>query len=324
MVFTTPLSVSMDQLNYLALPVSGVDSSRLPVAVHPTANSLWMNSLPTFAVDAKTDGVCDETAPWAYSDVACWTANYSLCGTGDRQSPINIVTAEVTEVGTDNFLHQCSWKPVSQVRIANTGYDLQAKTRQFGYVRYIGANGFPDYYQVTSVDVHMPSEHQIDGRYFAAEVQIIHKLQDSVLRLNENDVLVASILFVIGSEDNPLLKQFFLPGMESIDNLSDPAHGGTYATIQTPVDLMRALGPVLDGSYYRYDGSFTMPSCAEVVKWFVFETPQTMSMAQWQSFKAMFPSPANNRPIQPLNGRVIAKNKFMEGTLRNFRFYLNR
>merc|ERR1719198_2595506 len=49
-----------------------------------------------------------------------------------------------------------------------------------------------------------------------------------------------------------------------------------------------------------------------------------MSMAQWQSFKALFKTPANNRPIQPTNGRLIAKNKMMDGTLKDVRFFLNR
>mmetsp|Transcript_45797 Transcript_45797/g.97813 ORF Transcript_45797/g.97813 Transcript_45797/m.97813 type:complete len:909 (-) Transcript_45797:123-2849(-) len=323
MVFKTPLEVNLEQLNFLALPVSGVDSSLMPVPVQPTVKHQWMSSLPEYAVDATTDGDCGVKA-WDYANTNCWKTNHSVCSDGARQSPINIVTSDVTEVGDDSFLNRCSWKPVSGVRVANTGYDLQAKTEQFGYITYIGENGFPDYYQVTSVDVHMPSEHQIDGKHFAAELQIVHKLQKSVLELASDDIVVASILFDLGEEDNPVLKQLFLPGAEAMSTLAGPHHGGTYDTVPNAIDLMRAFGPSIDGTFYRYDGSFTMPSCAEVVKWFVFEKPVTMSIAQFQSFKALFSSPANNRPIQPTNGRTIAKNKMMEGTFKEVRFYLNR
>ena len=58
----------------------------------------------------------------------------------------------------------------------------------------------------------------------------------------------------------------------------------------------------LAGSYYRYDGSLTSPPCSETVKWFVLQTPMTATRAQIQAFKSLFPNPANNRPLQLLNG----------------------
>jgi len=86
---------------------------------------------------------------------------------------------------------------------------------------------------------------------------------------------------------------------------------------------MRALGPALERGYYRYDGSVTVPDCSETVKWFVFETPMSMSKAQLDAFKKLFPS-GNSRPVQELNGRTVAKNSFMEGSLKQYEFYLNR
>lgn len=38
----------------------------------------------------------------------------------------------------------------------------------------------------------------------------------------------------------------------------------------------------------------------------------------------MFPNPSNNRPVQLLNGRVLMKNSFMEGSLQADEFYLTR
>jgi len=73
---------------------------------------------------------------------------------------------------------------------------------------------------------------------------------------------------------------------------------------------MRALGPVLDGDFYTYNGSLTTPPCSEVVKWFVFETPQMISTKQWVYFKKYFANPANNRPVQELEGRRLSKNSF--------------
>jgi len=60
------------------------------------------------------------------------------------------------------------------------------------------------------------------------------------------------------------------------------------------------------------------------VKWFVFETPQQMSMSQWGAFKSLYPTPANNRPVQPLNHRPVYKNSFEDGDLAAYTFFLSR
>ncbi|CAE7389539.1 CA14 [Symbiodinium microadriaticum] len=50
-----------------------------------------------------------------------------------------------------------------------------------------------------------------------------------------------------------------------------------------------------------------------------------MSMEQWATFKAMFPSPGNNRPVQPIRSHNIAKNSFQDGgEPKQFDFFLGR
>jgi len=99
-------------------------------------------------------------------------------------------------------------------------------------------------------------------------------------------------------------------------------------TLKEPVDLLRALGPVLKGDYFRYKGSFTTPPCDEVVKWFVFKTSLSISEAQWHSFKKLFPNPANARPVRPLNDRKVALNSFQApgevNEMKDWEFYLDR
>jgi len=121
-----------------------------------------------------------------------------------------------------------------------------------------------------------------------------------------NDILVTAIMFDIGEKESPLLKQLFLPDMIHFSGVKN----GWSRTIETPVDLLRALGPVLKGDYFRYSGSFTTPPCDEVVKWFVFKTPLSISTEQFEAFKAVFPNPANARPVLPMNGRLVNLNSF--------------
>jgi carbonic anhydrase len=53
----------------------------------------------------------------------------------------------------------------------------------------------------------------------------------------------------------------------------------------------------------RYDGSLTTPGCSEGVKWNVFTNPITMSQTQINQFLEAYSG--NNRPVQPLNNRVV-------------------
>ncbi|CAL1158471.1 unnamed protein product [Cladocopium goreaui] len=59
-------------------------------------------------------------------------------------------------------------------------------------------------------------------------------------------------------------------------------------------------------------------------KWFIFDHAFSMSMDQFATFKAMFPSPGNNRPLQPLRSHQVVKNSFEDGEPNHFDFYLGR
>ena len=73
------------------------------------------------------------------------------------------------------------------------------------------------------------------------------------------------------------------------------------------VDL-GAFSAAFDGDSYHYMGSLTTPPCSQTAHWNVQATPAEMSQAQLDSFKALYPDPANNRPLMPLNGRFMWEN----------------
>ncbi|NMV28476.1 carbonic anhydrase family protein, partial [Vibrio parahaemolyticus] len=72
-------------------------------------------------------------------------------------------------------------------------------------------------------------------------------------------------------------------------------------TIKVPFDA-DALIPS-DKDYYRFNGSLTTPPCSEGVRWFVMKEAQTISPEQIKSFSEVMRK--NNRPIQPLNARMV-------------------
>jgi len=276
------------------------------------ASTIMKSSVPEQGVSLSSCG----SQLTLHSDPSCWASTIPLCGSGTAQSPINIDTAAISKVGSESFLAKASWKPISGLRLTHYGRSLGFESNQMGYTTVIGPNGFPKFYQVTSVALRMPSEHLIDGKQYPAELQITSKNQKTVLELEDDDAIITSVMFDFG-EESKLLKQM-LPS-----HLPAP---GKYVTIDTPIDLQWALGPAIDGPFFKYDGSYTDQSsgCAEAVSWAIFETPMTLSMAQFQAFKAAFPNADSNRPVQPLFGRTIAKNTMEEAEAVDYKFFLNR
>uniref|UniRef100_UPI003075C2F1 carbonic anhydrase family protein n=2 Tax=Vibrio TaxID=662 RepID=UPI003075C2F1 len=55
-----------------------------------------------------------------------------------------------------------------------------------------------------------------------------------------------------------------------------------------------------------FNGSLTTPPCSEGVRWFVLKDTQTLSKDQ--AAKLMEVMGQNNRPLQPLNARVVLSN----------------
>jgi len=61
-----------------------------------------------------------------------------------------------------------------------------------------------------------------------------------------------------------------------------------------------------DKDYYRFNGSLTTPPCTEGVRWIVLKNSVSVSQEQIDKFVRVMHHP-NNRPVQPVNARIIAK-----------------
>ena len=57
-------------------------------------------------------------------------------------------------------------------------------------------------------------------------------------------------------------------------------------------------------AYYRFSGSLTTPPCTEGVRWLVLQSPVEASKEQIAAFEHAV-GHHNNRPVQPLNGRLV-------------------
>ena len=136
----------------------------------------------------------------------------------------------------------------------------------------------------------------MDGQFAAGEFHLVHRNQ--LL-----DIAVVGVLIEIGTPVNTVIDEILRNA--PIEEGEVELHGTVNAK-----DIL----PRFDRRYYYYSGSLTTPPCSEGVRWFVLKKPVFVSQAAIDHLHeviAAFPGydgfPNNNRPVRPLNGRVIRK-----------------
>ena len=215
---------------------------------------------------------------------------YSLCGEGRHQSPIDIVNPVPTQLSPIFF----EYYPATGVNIHHNGHSIEVAYPEGSGIRIDGT-----YYQLLQFHFHAPSEHTVAGKLFDMEMHLVHKSE-------AGDLAVVGLLIESGRH-HPA----FDPIWDSLP--SSPLEKQRIENVTIDLDLMLPPnGQKLDQavkafpSTYRYDGSLTTPPCTEGVKWIVLTTPIEMSESQIAAFKAIIHG--NNRPVQPLNGRKLLVN----------------
>ncbi|KAL6530495.1 hypothetical protein OROMI_028384 [Orobanche minor] len=214
---------------------------------------------------------------------ASLSANWTLCGTGKSQSPINIFDYRVVFWPSLGNLNIIKYKP-APARIRNRGHDIEVKwTGDAGGIIIKNSE-----YKLQQSHWHIPSEHTINGVRFNMELHIVHI--DS-----EGNIAVVAIFYKLGMPDSFLAT--LLPYLESVDG---------EGTDLGAVDPWR-IGFPDRSNYYRYNGSLTTPPCSEDVTWTIYKRVKTVSA---QQIRALWDavhdgSTGNARPLQPLNRRIV-------------------
>ncbi len=217
---------------------------------------------------------------WSYegaSDPGHWSdlqPEYSLCETGQSQSPINLRSQEDRN---DNEVLSMDYHP-SPLDEVNNGRTLK--------VIYAAGNTLTlndQTYELVQFHFHAPSEHLIENKSSAMELHLVHKNA-------ANQLAVLGVMIEPGAP-NPYLEDIWqhMPAVEE-ENAS-------------PLDIdVSSLLP-RDLSFYHYQGSLTTPPCSESVHWAVLKQPIQASRQQITTYQSRFH--ANARPIQGLHDRTI-------------------
>ena len=200
---------------------------------------------------------------------------YSTCENGKNQSPINIEHAFKTNHPELSLIFNSS-----KQEMINNGHTIQ--------INVSGENSLTlddEVFTLQQFHFHTPSENEINGKHYPIEAHFVYKNQNG-------DLAVMALMFNEGKTNLELEKAWHQ--MPTAVNKS--------LILDNAINIKALLPNVLD--YYRFSGSLTTPPCTEGVRWIVLEHESYASKVQIEKFHSIMQHD-NNRPIQPLNGRII-------------------
>ncbi|MCK6434240.1 MAG: carbonic anhydrase [Aquabacterium sp.] len=199
---------------------------------------------------------------------------FAACGSGQRQSPIDIRGGIRVDLDPIQF----DYRPAA-FRVIDNGHTVQVNVESGNAIEVMGRR-----YDLVQFHFHRPSEERIDGRQFDMVAHLVHK--DAQGRL-----AVVAVLLDRGSA-HAVVQQVW-------NNL--PLEKGEELPARLPIDLNQLLPE--SRRYYTYMGSLTTPPCSEGVLWMVMQQPVPISPEQIGVFAHLYPM--NARPIQSASGRLI-------------------
>ncbi len=202
------------------------------------------------------------------------SSEFKACSEGKAQSPIDLSNAAPEALSKIEFEYASSG-----LNIVNNGHTVQVNYDKGSSIVVDGSE-----YGLVQFHFHTPSEHTVDGRSYGNEMHLVHK--------NDKGQLAVVGVLIEEGEENPAYKAIW-------SNL--PAKAGEERSAEAAINA-RELIPSESG-YFTYSGSLTTPPCSESVKWIVLKTPVQMSDVQIQDIRSIMNE--NNRPVQPLNERVL-------------------
>lgn len=202
---------------------------------------------------------------------------YAACSAGKQQSPIDIRKAETVKLPSLRFDYKSA-----PLKLINNGHTVQVNFPAGSWLTIGDAR-----YELKQLHFHRPSEERIDGRASDMVVHLVHAN-------DKGETAVIAILLRRGAA-NPTIQKVWAAVPRTVGQEQE------IAGVQLdPSDFLPSTK-----AYYTYQGSLTTPPCTEDVTWFVLETQGSVSAEQLKVFGRIFP--ANARPVQALNGRVVNK-----------------
>jgi carbonic anhydrase len=212
-----------------------------------------------------------ETGPANWGKI---NADWAKCGTGTRQSPIDLrdgMKVDLEQIAFD-------YRP-SGFSVVNNGHTVQVAVGMGNYITVQNRT-----YELVQFHFHRPSEERINGRGTEMVVHLVHK--DA-----EGRLAVVAVLLERGAA-NPMIQTVW-------NNL--PLEKNDAFAPAVALDVNEIVPAKRE--YFTFMGSLTTPPCTEGVLWMVMKNPMPASPSQMALFSRLYP--LNARPTQAGGGRII-------------------
>jgi carbonic anhydrase len=217
---------------------------------------------------------------WTYegeSGPANWSkinSDWAMCGTGKRQSPIDVrdgMKVDLEQIGFD--YHPSSFNEI------DNGHTVQVTVGGGNFIT-VGNQA----YELQQFHFHRPSEERINGKGTEMVIHLVHKSA-------EGKLAIVAVLLERGKQHS-LIQTVW-------NNL--PLEKNELVAPSVVLDLNEVLPEKRE--YFTYMGSMSEPPCTEGVLWLVMKQPMQASPAQMALFSRLYP--LNARPVQQGFGRMI-------------------
>ena len=219
------------------------------------------------------------------------------CGSGQRQSPISLVTKKGTAVSPARAVG-FEFSVAKKCHLVNNGHAVQGGGCKLGLMRLSDGE-----YPVAQFHLHSPSEHWVKGKRYPLEIHVVTQKKGST---GLNDLAVMGVIFRKSRKCNPFLQSL-------VRNRKWPrvhkhgghhGHGGHKRYVRN-VDLSKLSVLANGGKFYVYPGSLTTPPCAETVTFHVMKKFSYACKRQIRALRRLFGKAGNARIINKLNGRTV-------------------
>ncbi|XP_075439104.1 carbonic anhydrase 13-like isoform X1 [Ascaphus truei] len=259
---------------------------------------------------------------WGYDDhngPARWHELFPLAN-GDRQSPINIITQDVTCDPTLQPLH-IHYDPASAKVILNSGHTFSVEFDDAEDKSVVRGGPLCGRYRLRQFHFHWGcfddhgSEHKVDGLNYAAELHIVHwnseKYSSFVEAAHQPDGLGVLGVFLKIGEHNTNIARI----TDALDAIKSKGKQSSF----TDFDPSCLFPDCLD--FWTYPGSLTVPPLFESVIWIVLKEPISVSSEQLAKFRSLLSTTGaegvesccmqtNHRPAQPVKDRKVRASFF--------------
>ncbi|MBF0423425.1 MAG: carbonic anhydrase family protein [Magnetococcales bacterium] len=221
---------------------------------------------------------------WSYSGATgpqYWdrlNPKYGVCAQGVNQSPINLQSFIDAKLPPIEFAYSGQAS-----EILYNGHTVQVNFPAHSASIRIDGNTF----ELKQFHLHAPAENQIENTVYAMEAHFVHA--------DQSGHLAVVAIMMQGGKTNPALEGLWREFPTQADG-PHPLKVPFFAESMLPVNR----------EYYRYNGSLTTPPCTEGVRWLVLKQAIPVSDQQIKRFTTLMRHP-NNRPVQPVNARMVLR-----------------